>query len=155
MCACVRSRFSRGQLFVTPWTAAHQAPLSVGFSKQEPWSVAMSSSWGSSGPRDRAPGSYFQGIFPTQGSSPQLLHLLLWQVDSSPLAPPGRPCPNMTALLLQRKLADRHESRRLPREDGLGWSSYEPTPEMAGKAPEGERGWATSCLTAPRENRPC
>ena len=24
--------------FVTPWTAAHQAPLSMGFSKQEYWS---------------------------------------------------------------------------------------------------------------------
>ena len=25
-------------LFVTPWTVAHQAPLSMGFSKQEYWS---------------------------------------------------------------------------------------------------------------------
>ena len=29
---------SRVQLFVTPWTIAHQAPLSVGFSKQDYWS---------------------------------------------------------------------------------------------------------------------
>ena len=29
---------SHVQLFVTPWTAAHQAPLSMGFSKQEYWS---------------------------------------------------------------------------------------------------------------------
>ena len=29
--SCVR-------LFVTPWTAAHQAPLSMGFSRQEYWS---------------------------------------------------------------------------------------------------------------------
>ena len=29
---------SRGQLFVTPWTAAHQAPPSMGFSRQEYWS---------------------------------------------------------------------------------------------------------------------
>jgi len=28
----------RVQLFVTPWTAAHQAPLSMGFPKQEFWS---------------------------------------------------------------------------------------------------------------------
>ena len=28
---------SRVQLFVTPWTAAHQAPLSMGFSRQEYW----------------------------------------------------------------------------------------------------------------------
>ena len=29
------SCFSRVQLFVTPWTAACQAPLSIGFSRQE------------------------------------------------------------------------------------------------------------------------
>ena len=32
------SRFSRVQLCVTPQTAAHQAPLSLGFSRQEHWS---------------------------------------------------------------------------------------------------------------------
>ena len=29
---------SRVQLFATPWTVAHQAPLSMGFSRQEYWS---------------------------------------------------------------------------------------------------------------------
>ena len=29
---------SRVQLFVTPWTAAYQAPPSMGFSRQEYWS---------------------------------------------------------------------------------------------------------------------
>ena len=29
---------SRVWLFVTPWTAAYQAPLSTGFSRQECWS---------------------------------------------------------------------------------------------------------------------
>ena len=29
---------SRVWLFMTPWTAAHQAPLSMGFSRQEYWS---------------------------------------------------------------------------------------------------------------------
>ena len=33
----VRS-FSHIQLFATPWTAAYQAPLSMGFSRQEYWS---------------------------------------------------------------------------------------------------------------------
>ena len=32
------SHFSRVRLCVTPWTAAHQAPLSLGFSRQEHWS---------------------------------------------------------------------------------------------------------------------
>ena len=37
MC-CVLSRFSHVGLFETPWTVAHQAPLSMGFSRQEYWS---------------------------------------------------------------------------------------------------------------------
>ena len=32
------SHFSRVLLFVTPWTAAYQAPPSMGFSRQEYWS---------------------------------------------------------------------------------------------------------------------
>ena len=31
------SCFSHVQLFVTPWTVAHQAPLSMGFPRQEYW----------------------------------------------------------------------------------------------------------------------
>ena len=31
-------RQSRIRLFVTPWTVAHQAPLSIEFSRQEYWS---------------------------------------------------------------------------------------------------------------------
>ena len=31
------SHFIRVQLFATPWTVAHQAPLSMGFSRQEYW----------------------------------------------------------------------------------------------------------------------
>ena len=30
--------FSRVRLFATPWTTVHQAPLSMGFSRQEYWS---------------------------------------------------------------------------------------------------------------------
>ena len=37
VCVCVISRFSHVQLFATLWPA-HQAPLSVGFSRQEYWS---------------------------------------------------------------------------------------------------------------------
>ena len=38
MHACMLSHFSHVQLCGTPWTAAHQAPLSTGFSRQEHWS---------------------------------------------------------------------------------------------------------------------
>ena len=34
LCACVLSHFSHVELFVNLWTVVHQAPLSMGFSKQ-------------------------------------------------------------------------------------------------------------------------
>ena len=37
-CECVLSHFSRVRLFVTPWTIARQAALSMRFSRQEYWS---------------------------------------------------------------------------------------------------------------------
>ena len=38
LCACVLSHISRVQLCATSWTIAHQAPLSMGFPRQEYWS---------------------------------------------------------------------------------------------------------------------
>ena len=35
---CRAQSLSQVQLFVTPWTTAHQAPLSTGFSRHENWS---------------------------------------------------------------------------------------------------------------------
>ena len=35
---CMLSCFSCARLFATPWTVAYQAPLSLGFSRQEYWS---------------------------------------------------------------------------------------------------------------------
>ena len=66
--------FSHVRLFATPWTVAHQAPLSMGFTKQEHWSGLH---------------ALLQGIFPTQGSNLSLLCLLHRQVGSLPRAPPG------------------------------------------------------------------
>ena len=37
-CVCVLSRFSPVPLFLTLWTVAREAPLSMGFSRQEYWS---------------------------------------------------------------------------------------------------------------------
>ena len=67
---------SHVQLFVTPWTVARQAPLSMGFSRQEYWSGCH---------------ILLQWTFSTQGSNLHLLCLLHWQVGSLPLAPPGKP----------------------------------------------------------------
>ena len=65
--------FSCVWLFVTPWTVACQAPLSIGFPRQEYWSGSPLPS---------------PGIFPTQGSKSPLPRLLHWQVGSLPRAPP-------------------------------------------------------------------
>ena len=73
---CVLSRFSRVRLFGTPWTAAHQAPLSVGFSRQEYWS----------GLPCPPPGD-----LPDPGIKPESPSLLHWQVGSLQLVPPGKP----------------------------------------------------------------
>ena len=37
-CGRMLSHFSHVQLRATPWTVAHQAPLSMGFSRHEYWS---------------------------------------------------------------------------------------------------------------------
>ena len=49
--------------YVTLWTAAHQAPLSMGFSRQELEWVAMLFSRGSSQPRNQTQVSYIAGKF--------------------------------------------------------------------------------------------
>ena len=60
--------------FMTPWTVAPQAPLSMGFPRQECWS-------GLSCPP--------LGDLPDPGIKPSLLHLLPWQAGSSPLRHPN------------------------------------------------------------------
>ena len=39
--SCYCCHFSRVRLLATPWTAAHQAPSSMGFSRQEYWSGVL------------------------------------------------------------------------------------------------------------------
>ena len=68
---------SRVWLFATPWTVAHQAPLSIGFSRQEYWSGLPFPS---------------PGNLATQGLNLGLLCLLHWHVGCLPLAPAGKPC---------------------------------------------------------------
>ena len=64
------------RLFVTPWTAASQASLSVGFSNQEYWSRKPYP------PPGDLPNP---GIEPESPVSPEL-----W-ADSLPTEPPGKP----------------------------------------------------------------
>ena len=64
------------RLFVTPWTVAHQAPLSMGLLRQECWSV-----WP----------SQMLGNLLTQVSNPRLLSLRHWQGHPLPLSHLGSP----------------------------------------------------------------
>ena len=85
---CVLSYLSHVRLFVTLWTAAHQAPLSVGFSRQAYWSGCH---------------ALLQGIFLTQVSNLNLLCLLHWQAGSLPLEPPESLSTPRVSCLLSRK----------------------------------------------------
>ena len=111
---------SRVGLIATPWTAAYQAPPSMGFSRQEYWSglplpslvylysytfIHMCTCAKLLQSYPTAPLSmgfsrqeYWRGLsFPSPGDllDPEIelppLCLLHWQGGSSPLAPPGKP----------------------------------------------------------------
>ena len=70
------SYFNHVQFFVTPWTVAHQAPLSMGFSKQEYWNELPFPP---------------PGDLPNPGIEPLSLYLLLWHVDSLSMSHLGSP----------------------------------------------------------------
>ena len=120
---------SHVQLFVTPWTVAHQVRLSIGFPRQEYWSGLPFPSPGDfpdpriepgspalradalpseppGNPKNTGVGCYFllQGIFPTQGSNPGLLCLLHRQAGSWSLVPP-LPCSSVQSLRRVRLFA--------------------------------------------------
>ena len=92
------SHFRHVRLFATLWTVVCQAPLPMGFSRQEYWSGLP---------------------FPTPGDLPDQVincvsYLLHWEVDSLPLAPPGKTCVRLNGLLI-------------PNLSGLcGWSHRHP-----------------------------
>ena len=72
-CACVLSCFGCVCFFATVWTVAHQAPLSMGFSRQEYWSELP---------------------FPSPGDLPDLRiepMSPVSQANSSPTQSPGKP----------------------------------------------------------------
>ena len=78
--ACMPSCVSRVRLLAILWTVAHQAPLSMGFSRQEFWG----------GFPCPAPGDLL-----THGFNSNLLHLLHWQVGSLSLCRLGSALTNI------------------------------------------------------------
>ena len=73
---------------MTLWIIAHQAPLSMEFSRQDSWS--------------RLPFPP-PGDLPYPGTDSHLLCLLHWRADSLPLAPPGKSSYGYTTLLAYPK----------------------------------------------------
>ena len=67
---------SRAQLFVTPWTVACQAPLSIEFLRQEYWSKLPFPP---------------PGDLPEPGTKPTFLESPHWKADSLPLYHLGSP----------------------------------------------------------------
>ena len=53
-----------------------------------------------------------QGISPTQGSNPSLLHLLLWQMGSLPLVPLGKPRCSLTVHKIHESTTDLADGAR-------------------------------------------
>ena len=72
MHVCMQSGFSPVQIYVTPGSVAHKAPLSIVFSRQEYWS----------GLPCPPPGD-----LPDLGIKP-VSYLLHWHMGSLPLVPP-------------------------------------------------------------------
>ena len=76
ICYLSAQSLSRVRLSVTPWTVAHQAPLSMEFSRQEYWSGLPCS----------PPGDLLDtGTKPGSSTSPES------QADSLPTERPGKP----------------------------------------------------------------
>ena len=116
-CACACVLLSRVWLSVTLWAVAQQSPLPREFSRQEHWRSL----------------SLLQGIFPTQGSNPGLLHhrQILYQLSTReaqeyrsryPIRRGDLPDPGIElaspALQADPLLAD------LPRKPFLLWNKY-------------------------------
>ena len=78
-----------------PWTEEHESASLPVMSDSVPRGLQYTRllcRWDSPGKNTRV-GCYFllQGIFPTQGLNPHLLHPLHWQAGSLQLEPPGKP----------------------------------------------------------------
>ena len=91
LCACMLSCFHLVQLFAIQTTVAHQAPLSVEFSRRE-WGVTCH--------------PFLLGIFPTHGSNLHLLCLLHWQAGSLPLPPPENSSNDLLLLFSSSAISD-------------------------------------------------
>ena len=87
MCVCLLCCFSGFQLFVTLRIRIRQAPLSIGFSRQEYWSKLP---------------CLPPGDLPNPRIKLMSLSFLYWQADSLPLISPGKPLSSVQQFLFFR-----------------------------------------------------
>ena len=84
MNVCVCQSLNIVQLFVTPWTVAHQAPLSMEFSRQEYRSGLPFSSPGDlpdPGIKPRSPALQADSLLSEPSGNPIcIIHLYLWSL---------------------------------------------------------------------------
>ena len=95
-------------LFVTPWTVACQAPLTMEFSRPEYWSGELFPS---------------PGHLPNPGIEPRSP---AWQTDSLPSAPPGNPkesrLPSIMWVSLIHSVEDFQRRNSFLKKESLNWS---------------------------------
>ena len=85
---CCAESLSHGWLFATPWTVAHQAPLSMGI--LQAWRlvcVAMPSSRESSQPRDLTQVSHIAGRFFTSWATREVPNGILLSMKKNEIMP--------------------------------------------------------------------
>ena len=92
---CMLSQFGYVQLFATPWTVPHHAPLSMWFPRQEYWSGLPFPS---------------PSELPDPGIKPGSPTL---QADSLPSEPPGKPIPEFRPLLFKVGFLDYQQQHHL------------------------------------------
>ena len=99
-CACVHmlSHFCHVPVFATLWTVAHQAPVSMGFSREEYWSRLL---------------CFPPGDLLNPGIKPESLMSPAWKAGSLLLAPPGKPFEMVIIAVMMIESSDLHP--HLPR----------------------------------------
>ena len=114
---CIQS-LSCVWLFVAPWTVAHQAPLSMEFSRQTGVGCHF----------------LFKGILTTQGFNLCLLHLLSWWADSLPSEPTEGKLENFQMWELKKKTPHNNQLLKIKKKNSQkGNKKYLETNENGNK----------------------
>ena len=114
---CVYSVTQSVWLFVAPWTVAHQAPLSMGFSRQTGVGCHF----------------LFLGILTTQGFNLCLLYLLSWWADSLPSEPTEGKLEKFQMWKLKKKPPQNNQLVKIKKKSQKGNKKYLETNENGNK----------------------